>query len=216
MEKLVFHPDKTVKILTATTAYNEKELLMQLSEDDSQAFRVLLEQHHRFCYQVALDFLQDSARAEDIVQEVFLRVWLRRKRMPEVENFGGWLRTVTVNLVYYHISKLKKDKERAQDWWREMGLNAPVNPKPTAEETYFEKLLSEAVMKLTPRQQQTFNLIKKEGYSREEAAILLGVSPETVKTNLERSMKTIRTYCISKIDPSSALIIFGIIFKQYF
>jgi RNA polymerase sigma factor (sigma-70 family) len=201
--------------LSITRAYDEKELLQRLSNDDSQAFGILLERHHKVCYQVVKDILQDQALAEDIVQEAFLKVWLRRKKMPEVENFGGWLRAVAVNLVYYHISKSKRDRERSQNWWRDLHLTAGIIQEPTAEETYFEELLAEAVKKLTPKQLQTFNLVKKQGYSREDAAQLLGVSAETVKTNLERAMKTIRVYCITKIDPTSAMVIFTIIFKKY-
>jgi DNA-directed RNA polymerase specialized sigma24 family protein len=56
--------------------------------------------------------------------------------------------------------------------------------------------------------------VKQEGYSREQAAKQLGVSVETVKTNLERAMKTIRAYCLGKLDGPSLLVIFSLILKK--
>lgn len=203
----------TIKKETIIRSDDEKELLQRLSNDDNEAFRILLERHHRVCYQAIIDILRDRAVAEDVVQEVFLKVWLRRKKMPEVDNFSGWLRTVAVNVVYYRMTKWKKDRDRSQHWWREMYLSAPAGREPASEETYFEELLSQAIKRLTSKQLETFNLIKKEGYTREEAARLLGVSPETVKTNLERAMKTIKTYCISKMDIALAFIMVSIFFR---
>lgn len=202
--------------MLSSQTYEEKELLLRLSNDDGEAFRRLLGDFHQICYRIAVDLIRNEHVAEDIVQEAFLKVWLRRKKMAEVENFGAWLRTVTVNLVYDHITKAKKEKTKAEKWLEGLELSGSLQELPAREETEFETLLQEAIKILSPRQQQTFDLIKRQGYSREEAAALLHLSPETVKYHLELAMKTIRAYCIKRIDPASALVIFSIVFKKYF
>jgi RNA polymerase sigma factor (sigma-70 family) len=193
--------------LSTITPYKEKELLGRVAADDAAAFQELLTHFHQVCYRVSMHLLQDEHIAEDILQEAFLKVWMRRKQMPEVENFGGWLRTVTVNLVYDHISKQKKEKIKADRWLQQLAVeNQVIQPDP-AIESEFESLLNGAMKILSPRQREVFDLVKRQGYSREEAAQILGLGQETVKYHLDLAMKSIRAYCIKRIDPLSALIV---------
>lgn len=198
------------------TPYKEKELLNRLAGGDATAFQELLSQFHKICYRVVIDLMQDEHIAEDILQEVFLKVWLRRKQMPEVENFGGWLRTVTVNLVYDHISKQKKEKIKADRWVQQLASDNRVMQPDFAVESEFESLLANAMKMLSPRQREVFDLVKRQGHSREEAAQLLNVGQETIKYHLDLAMKSIRAYFIKKIDPLSAVIFFGILSEKYF
>lgn len=200
--------------LSYSHTYNEKELLQRISQGEADAFRTLLDLHHKICYQVVLDLTRDRFVAEDLVQEVFLKVWLRRETIHEVENFGGWLRTVSVHTVYKYIVRAKKEKFRDEKWWHEMGLDNQLQDA-SEQESYFQELLSLAFERLTPRQKETFNLVKKQGFTREEAAKQLGISVETVKTNLERAMKSIRAYCLGRLDDTSIMVIFSIVFTKY-
>ncbi len=61
----------------------------------------------------------------------------------------------------------------------------------------YEQLLNRAVAGLSPRQQQTFLLIRKEGLKRDEAAKILQLSPETVKYHLEESVRRIRAFFLA-------------------
>lgn len=193
--------------MSINQTYNEQELLRRLGQDDGEAFQLLLSGYHTICYRVVIDLGMDASIAEDIVQEAFLKVWLGRKRMAEVENFGGWLRTITVNLVYDHITRSRKEKEKTYRWLETLQRSGDLHQYITREESEFEVLLAEAVHQLSPRQQETFNLIKRQGYTRDEAAHIMGISAETVKYHLELAMKTIRAYCLSRLDVATALII---------
>lgn len=196
-----------------TNNITEKELLHQIAADDAEAFEVMLNRYHGPCYETALTILQDEQQAKDIVQEVFLKVWLRRKKLEEVDNFGGWLRRITVNLIYDYIKRAKKEDARRAAWVRDMYL--PETDEATTEEVEFEELINEALERLPAKQKEAFVLIKKEGRSREEAAAIQGVSAETIKTNLERAMRSIRAYCLDRLDDASLTVIFAIIFKNY-
>lgn len=211
-----FTPQPCHLSLSINPSYNEKALLIKISQGDGNAFRELLSKHHLMCYRAAFKLTQDQDLAEDIVQDAFLKVWLRRNQLPEIENFGGWLRTVVMNLLYDHIRQRKSEKLQLSKWLSDGGNPENRQEEPSQQENYFLELVSQAVDRLPSKQKQTFNLLKKEGYSREEAANLMGVSTETVKTNMERALKSIRAYCIGKLDATSILVIFGMILKKYF
>ncbi len=184
-----------------------------MSKGDAAAFEVLMDCFYPACYQTALKVLLDADLAKDIVQEVFLKVWLRRSGLNTVENFGGWLRSVTVNQVYDHIKKSNREKGKMSQWSQEFNL-LRTDEIPVKEEIELERLIDEAILILPEKQKQAFILIKKEGRSREEAAQIQGVSSETIKTNLERAMRSIRAYCLGKLDETSLFVIFSLIFEK--
>jgi RNA polymerase sigma-70 factor (ECF subfamily) len=156
---------------------------------------------------------EDAWLAEDLVQEVFIKVWLKRKNLPELEQFRSWLITVTTNAIYDMLRKRNLEKDYLDGLVRELNL---VNHPVSEEESTYEDLIRQASATLSPKQYQVFNLIKKEGYTREETAELMRVSPETVKSHLEMAMRHIRAYCITRMDSGTAFVIFSIILKKYF
>jgi RNA polymerase sigma-70 factor (ECF subfamily) len=71
----------------------------------------------------------------------------------------------------------------------------------------YTRILQAAIDRLPEQQRQVYNLIKKEGLKREEAAAALQLSPETVKSHLAQAMRSVRVYCLSHLEISIALII---------
>ena len=196
------------------SSYDEKNLLSSISRGDPNAFRKLLESYHYIPFRTAVKLLNDNSLAEDIVQEAFLKVWLHRLTLTEIDSFGAWLRTITTNIIYDYLRKSKLQESHTGKWYQDLHLY-PLAIKPGInEETYFDELIAEAVSRLPPKQKEVFVLIKKQGYTREEAAAMMQVSVETIKTHLERAMKSIRVYCISKMDAASvAVAILTLLFK---
>lgn len=198
--------------MTPTSLHSDHDLLARIANDDAEAFQQLLARYQQIAYRITIHLLNDTFLAEDIVQEAFLKVWLRRKKMTEVENFGGWLRKVTSNLVYDHITRSKKEKEKIDALLKQLRVSDAVQAPATPEETEFERLVSEAVHNLPQRQRAVFERVKRNGYTRDEAAKELGISMETVKSHLELAIKSIRAYCMKRMDSLSATIIFTILF----
>lgn len=202
-----------VTVLEGSHLNIERELLKRVSAGDPAAFARLMDAYYLPGYQTALKVLRNPELAKDIVQETFLKVWLRRKTLDTVENFGGWLRKVTVNLVYDQVTRARRETNQLSHWAREFNLS-PAQEPPASEEIAFEALIDEALILLPSKQREAFVLIKKEGRSREEAAHIQGVSAETIKTNLERAMRSIRAYCLGKLDETSLIVIFSIILEN--
>lgn len=200
----------------STTIYNDHELLRQIAQDDEKAFSQLLTKYYSLCFQIAMKTLRDKWKSEDIVQEVFLKIWLRRATLPEIDNFGAWLRTITANRLYNYLRKSKTAKDHVNKWWQELTLPERQGEETTEEEPYYEELISQALNLLSPRQKQVFTLIKQQGFTREKAAQMLSIGAESVKSHLEQAMRSIRAYCIGRLDNSLLWVIFSQLIQKYF
>ncbi len=192
--------------------YQEKELLLQVAAGDELAFGRLMEQYHPAAYGTVMRLLQDPWLAEDVVQEVFLKVWLSRSSLTDIDSFRSWLISITTNKVYDLIRKHNRESVQRQQWQKELHLPDNTGMR---EATDYEELLEQALVRLSPRQQTVFTHLKKEGYSREETARLMNISPETVKSHLEQAMRHIRAYCMSRLDTFSFLVISSLL-KDFF
>lgn len=199
--------------MASTDVHNENALLSRVADGDHQAFAALLEQYHTIAWRTAIRLTEDPWQAEDLVQEVFIKVWLKRASLPALESFRAWLITITTNAIYDMLRKRSMEKTYLSTLVQELNI---TTGQATDEESTYEELLQQAAATLTPKQYQAFTLIKKEGYSRDEAATLMKVSPETVKTHLELAMRQIRAYCITRLDHGTTLVIFSIVLKKYF
>ncbi|MGX5816841.1 RNA polymerase sigma factor [Chitinophaga lutea] len=184
-------------------------LLSRVAAGDTQAFGRLMELYHPVPYQTALRLLDDTWQAEDVVQEIFLKVWLNRDRLGDILNFRAWLITVTTRQVYDHLRSRQRETEQREQWQRE--LNVPAETEAPSE---LAELVHQAKQRLSPKQLTAFSLIKEQGYSRDEAAGIMQISPETVKTHLELAMRSIRAFCLRRLDPGVSALVMALLLKK--
>lgn len=180
--------------------HNEQELLLLISKGDEVAFRKLFHFYKPVIYTSALRMAGDPALANDIYQDIFLRVWLKRTTLAGMENFGGWLFTVARNLMFDSLKRAGNKQTDKLDAIGDARPDTSYDPAGILQEKEVLAVLSEAVSRLPPKQRETYQLIKVEGLSRFETATRMKVSPETVKWNLDQAMRSIRAYCLKHLD----------------
>lgn len=186
--------------------HNEKELLLRIARDDAQAFTCLFNCYKNKIYTIACKLTESPAVAEEAVQEIFMKLWIKRKELPGIEHFSAWFYTVARN----HMFTLFKRK--AVIACREIGeidpgalFNNDAEERILLRET--ETIIKKALHALPPQQNKVYHLIKERGYKKEEVAAFLNLSPETVKIHLAKAMKNIRAYCIAHMDSPAILLI---------
>jgi RNA polymerase sigma factor, sigma-70 family len=177
----------------------ETELLKLISQGDEKAFAGLFNHYRPIIFTTVLRLTDSISISEEIVQDVFLKAWLKRNELPSIRNMGGWLYTIASNLTYNALQKNAREKSKL----------ILMNKYPDSANFYtnedllvnkeFETILKQAVDKLPAKQRQSYRLIKEDGLKRNEAAAQMNVSPETVKANLDAAMKKIRAYILSRI-----------------
>jgi RNA polymerase sigma factor (sigma-70 family) len=185
--------------------------LKKVAAGDEHSFSLLFDKYRANIYTTALRITADEWAAEEILQDTFLKVWLNRKILPELDNFGGWLYTIARNLTYNSVRQVQNEKKKLLNAAKE---SISVYYKQTdylTEDKEFEHILRLAIEQLPPKQKLTYELIKEQEMKREEAALALNVSPETVKWNLDQAMRSIRAFCM--VHLKDAPLIVGLYFS---
>lgn len=181
-----------IHTISETTTHNEKLLFRLIAEGDEKAFDTLFNLYLPRLYPFIIKFTRSEQAAQEIIQETFIRVWLSRDKLTEVENPGGWLFKVTSNECYSYLRKSVLNNKFSNILSTEPD---PVNA--THEEVDLKelnRLIGEAVNKLPPQRKKIYQMSRDQGKSIPEIAAALNLSPNTVKNALVTSLKYIREY----------------------
>ncbi len=180
-------------------SYDITLLLKQVAQDNEEAFRKVFDHYKAPFYAAALKMTHAAALAEEIVQEVFVTLWVKRKLAAEAKNPEGYIFTILHNCIYAHFRKLAQEKQ----------LKAKVVRDMEESETLIELLLLEkehravierVISRLPPQQKLIYKLAKQEGRSREEIARRLNISPNTVKNHLAAAVEYLRVYLKKEVS----------------
>jgi RNA polymerase sigma-70 factor (ECF subfamily) len=171
--------------------YTEQALLLRLSEGDRQAFEVIYRRYVRELYQAAYKRLENRELVEDLVQDVFFRLWNRRSSL-QVDNLGAYLHTAVRYEVLNYITRHKAPSSFYEPF--ETILLDPATP----EDRLIEKELLALVYKyadtLPEKRKQVFLLHIKDKLSVAEIADELNISSKTVYNHLGTAMNGLRTH----------------------
>ena len=185
-----------------SSAVSDRLLFRRISEGDESAFREIFHSYRRILYPVILKLVKNETDAKEILQETFLKLWLKRETLPTVENPGGWLYHVASTEALMHLRKESRYAKRLQKAATSaIGSGATGAPSLTDIHENFDRkevklLISDAVNKLPSRRRQVFQMSRLEGYSRKEIAETLGISENTVRNQLTEAVEFIQDYIV--------------------
>lgn len=172
---------------------DEKELLIQLREGSAQALDYFYHQYSLSIYRKLLKMVRVDVIAEELVQDVFVRIWDKRLQIDPDRSFRSYLFTIAQNLVYDLYRKVARE-ERLQELIKEassemyMHVEEGVFLKETSE------ILNKAINNLPSQQKLVFTLCKLEGKSYEDASATLGISTSTINSHIVKATKSIKGY----------------------
>jgi len=183
----------------------EKELLCQLHYGDIQAFDILYHRYSQIIYANILRFLKDETIAEDLLQDVFLRIWENRTKINPEQSFAAFLFTCSRNITFNFKRRLKLEMES------EIHLAyGVVESENTIDKVLDSKealvLVEELLSKLPKQRQKIFRLSKLEGKSYQEIAEEMGISIATVRDHIVKANKFIRSGALQDSGFSSLLL----------
>lgn len=190
---------------------NEKVLLQDISSGDERAFRELFDSHRAKVYSYALKIIKSETQAEDILQDVFLKIW-QHKNLSDIENFEGYLKTMTKNHVFKVLRRQSLEvanNSRLKVDWKE-GHNDTEESLLLHDSQY---IINEAINHMPPKQKLVYNLCKNEGLKYEAVAKILSISPLTVKTHMQHSLRFLRNYLSKHTDIAVLLLLIKMFWK---
>jgi len=175
---------------------DDEILIKQISEGNLSAFDELMNKHSKSIYYLAYRMTDSEQDAEDIRQEVFVRVFKALPKWKPKASFYTWLRTVTMNLCIDHhrkrIRRQTRPLESKDGFAMDIPTDSSVDPLRTAEaEELMQKILV-AAEKLSRRQREAFMLFHYADLSLKEAAETMDCAVGTVKAHLNRATAKMR------------------------
>ena len=178
-----------------------KELLLLIQKDDRVAFFYIYERYFKRLYGFVLKFIKQKEDAEEIVQEVFVKIWESRNKIDAYSSFESFLFTVAYNA---SLNRLRKKTNETKYIEHLKSLQQINNSPDLIDEIYFNELTSRVqslLNELTPRQKEIFLMSREKGISHDEIAEKLDISVNTVKKHMANTLAFLKSH----IDNSLAI-----------
>ncbi|MCG8309081.1 MAG: RNA polymerase sigma-70 factor [Cytophagales bacterium] len=166
-----------------------KLLLEGLRTGDDRAFNELYNSYREPAIRFCNSILKDAEESENIIQEVFIKIWNRKESINPELNFTSYLFTIIKNRVFDHLKELKKNEFLKEKFWEKV-LEYKAVDNEIKEERFAR--IKEAVEGLSEKRREIIKLNYEEGKSYEEIARQLNISKNTVKNQLVKAKQVIR------------------------
>lgn len=174
-----------------TALPNEKLLLAQIADGNDKAFASLYHSYYEGLFRLVQSIIKSPQLAEDLSQEIFMKIWEHRQELPQLQSFANYLFIVARN---HSLNALKKASAHTG------AISAIVRHIPETQNDAHEKLALEGYREyiqrtldsLPPKTREVFLLCRQEHKSHEEIATLLGISRIAVKKHMHRSNQVFR------------------------
>lgn len=177
-------------------ALTDKELVDKMSRGDEDAFQMLYKRYSGKVYNIALRYQKSAFLAQDIIQDIFLKIWQNREKLAEVDNFPGWLTTITRNHLFTQLRK-----QIPQLSIDEIEMDPAVDVRQDHHDVdvrELELLITEAIAALSPRQKEIYCLSRFENLSHKQIAAQLNISYDVTREHMSKALKSIRSFLIFK------------------
>ncbi|TCC88558.1 RNA polymerase sigma-70 factor [Pedobacter frigiditerrae] len=170
---------------------NEHLIIEQLANGSNMAFKALFHRHKDRIYRLAMRYLKCDAQAQEVVQDVFMKLWIHREDINRDKPLEAWLYTVGKNNI------LNKIKRQANVWKAMEQLKKTQNLEDDSMQEKFQyadygSMLENTLDTLSQKQLEVFTLARKEHLTYVQIADQLKISPLTVKTHMSRALCHIR------------------------
>jgi RNA polymerase sigma-70 factor (ECF subfamily) len=172
--------------------------MKQIARGDESAYTLVFNKYSKQVFDVAMLYVKDTITAREIVQEVFLKVWLKRETMPAIKSFEDYLFILTRNHIYDSFKK-QVVRSRAYDYLFRNQPTAVDDADHRLQEHQYENLLDKAVSYLPPERKKVY-VARKEGFSNEEISHHLNISIHTVKKQMQLAMSSVRTFIKQRLS----------------
>lgn len=159
---------------------------------DTETFKKVFLPYHQKLYRVAYRIVQNTANAEDIVQDTYIKLWNKRDEMNGIDNPEAFAVIILRNTCLDYLRKTKNDYHTSYEADIPESVSLPAQIELQDDAKYVKHLIN----KLPDQQRQVIMLKHWDGYSDEEIEGMTGLSPGNVRTILSRARKTIKEqYC---------------------
>lgn len=174
---------------TITLKYTEDELVASLKRNEKRAFEYLYDNYSSALYGIILRVINDEIQAEDVMQEVFLKIWRKINDYdPSRGRLFTWMMNIARNSSIDHLRKEKVTLDDIDESVSKLDKMAHFQPEIATLD------LRELMKKLKPERQILLDMVYLQGYTQEEAATKLNIPLGTVKSRIRIALQDLKNY----------------------
>ena len=181
-----------------------------MQKGDIFAFNELFLKYSHKVYNFAIKHMEHEEDVKDLVQDVFIKIWNKRKDIDEKQSFNGYLFAITLNMIRKYFRKKVKDYKLV-DRWLENTKSYSEETKLTIEYNSFRERTDKILNELPPKRKTVFILSREQGLSAEDIARVMNISKKTVENHLNLALRYLRKKLVGEIF----LLIFFLFFCNY-
>ena len=163
---------------------------------DHHTFKKLFDEYKNRIYGYVLSIAKSEAAAEELTQEVFVKIWLSKELFENVTSPDGYIFTIARHITIRHLRKAVNDVnflKELQSFMKTTELNQS-NIEDKLAVTDFDKVLNEALDQLSAQRRKVYELSRKQGLNIDEIATELDLSRNTIKNHLVDALSRVRNY----------------------
>lgn len=165
-----------------------------------QLFNELFREYEHPLYLFAFKMLRSDMAAQDIIQDVFLKLWSIRDKISEIKSVSSFLYKLTENKVIDHLRAAAVDQKKKNALWTRLQQGYEENVGDFVETKEYHAVLQQAIRQLPPQRRAVYILSRAEDKTRKEIASMLEISPNTVRNQLAKAIENIVAYLKHNID----------------
>jgi RNA polymerase sigma-70 factor (ECF subfamily) len=188
--------------------YDDRHCLLKMSGGEEHFFNLIFEKYRNRLFVYLFKVTKSRETAEEIVLDVFLKLWHGREAVTEIENLEAFLFRVAHNKAIDFFRAAKRNPTMQQEIWE---LITEAVSYETADKKLLDKniegIVAAAVNQLSPQRRKVYYLRNSEELSYGEIASALNLSTNTVRNHLAASIQFIRTFLL-KNDLLKLMIVF--------
>lgn len=174
------------------TYISDDRLISAIRKEDHQAFDELFQKYGSTLFSFVMSILKEKYLAEEAVQDIFLKIWEKRKDLDPALSFKSYLFTIALNAT----KKIYRKKLQEVKYKQNIALGLYVDQ--VSDVDFFEyknliEFIDRIIDRLPPSRREIFILSKKDGLKNTEIATRLNISEQTVKNQLVTAMKFLRS-----------------------
>jgi len=175
------------------------DLLRLLKHGDMLAFDAIYERYSKRLYCFVLRYIKQESDAEEIVQEVFLKIWEAREKIELTTSFNSFLFTIAYNTTISLLRKRINEKKYLENLEIRQKIDEADEIINEIQYKELNKQVNSLLEQLTPRQKEIFLLSREEGLTHEQISQKLNISANTVKNHLVAALSYLKQHLNSSL-----------------
>lgn len=174
-------------------SHTSHQLFRLLAQGSEPAFRSIFEQYRERLLFTVLRLVKIPAVAEEIVQDVFVSIWVNQKKFTDIADPESYIFTIAYNRIYTVLKKTAKENQLLEELLYFMQQEQfSLHDTILANES--KALVEAAIESLPPQRKLVFQLSRNEGLTHDQIAQRLDISRNTVRNHIIEAMRDIRKY----------------------